>query len=502
LWFGAIGVLLALLFCSAARLPLDRDEGEYAWGADQLAGGALPYRNSFLQKPPGIVLVYLIACVPFGLNTDVLRGVLILAYLGTAILLHRLGRKVGGPRCGQVAALVFTLCLMAPLYESNAANTEAFMLLPLTGAMGSLWELRQRRADGPVTLAGLLFGLALFFKQIAVFHGIHLALSLLVLGQNWPERLRWLVLFGAGSVLPHGLAVGWFAAQGALGPYLDGVLLHNLEYVGGSLEPHGAGALWRRWAAFSLFDCVVWLGAVVALGLVLFQRRWWVGWFAGGWLLAAWAGVSSGGYYRGHYFIQALPPVCLLTGLLGDCLHRVPAPAFVPVLVGVWAATCPAGVALVLADAEQQSLARYETRRFLNAHEVGLWLRQSGGRSLFVLGSEPEIYHTSGLRGVSRYTIMNPLFGGFESSRARQQEVLDALHGDLPDYLVIAVPPNSVPLFPGSDGYLRDKVLVLVSRHYRLVAYACHDHIGMLEANGSERSQCDAVDLAIFRRAG
>src|SRR5438105_4217292 len=57
--------LLAVVFAVAclmrwpvAAIPLERDEGEYAYIGQRWLLGGVPYRDSFDQKPPGTFMAY------------------------------------------------------------------------------------------------------------------------------------------------------------------------------------------------------------------------------------------------------------------------------------------------------------------------------------------------------------------------------------------------------------------------------------------------------------
>src|SRR5580704_13898803 len=47
-----------MLRAPIAHIPLDRDEGEYAYIAQRSLVGEIPYKTSFDQKPPGTFLIY------------------------------------------------------------------------------------------------------------------------------------------------------------------------------------------------------------------------------------------------------------------------------------------------------------------------------------------------------------------------------------------------------------------------------------------------------------
>ncbi len=64
LWLGA----------ASAGLPLERDEGEYAYIAWRWLDGEVPYVESFDQKPPGIFAIYALILVVFGKTPAATRG--------------------------------------------------------------------------------------------------------------------------------------------------------------------------------------------------------------------------------------------------------------------------------------------------------------------------------------------------------------------------------------------------------------------------------------------
>jgi len=100
---------------------------------------------------------------------------------------------------------------------------------------------------------------------------------------------------------------------------------------------------------------------------------------------------------------------------------------------------------------EEQLFRRYHSLRFASSVALGDQLRAAGCRSLFVLASEPQIYHYSGCRAVTPIVEMNPLFGGYPSSRRRQAEVWATIQGDLPQFIVLSRPGRGVPTFAASD---------------------------------------------------
>ena len=86
------------LFAVALRLPhlglpLDRDEGEYAYAAWRLLEGGLPYRDAFDLKSPGIYGLYALALALFGHGVEAIRLLAAIFVAGTVLAVYALGRN-------------------------------------------------------------------------------------------------------------------------------------------------------------------------------------------------------------------------------------------------------------------------------------------------------------------------------------------------------------------------------------------------------------------------
>jgi hypothetical protein len=146
-WLGGLGicVLWVALRWNSLDAPLVRDEGEYAYAAQLLGHGQLPYEHSFLQKPPMVVYTYALANT-LAPNTfwfpRVLAGLFALL---AACLLGLIARLEFGPGLALPAMWLVTPMLLFPGLWQFAANTETFMLVPLLGTVAVYVVSRHRR---------------------------------------------------------------------------------------------------------------------------------------------------------------------------------------------------------------------------------------------------------------------------------------------------------------------------------------------------------------------
>src|SRR5256885_9554803 len=208
---AAIGLLAAVIRFRLLDVPLDRDEGEYAYFGQLLLAGVPPYADAYNLKAPGIYAAYALILGAFGQTIAAIRVGLIIVTSATMVLLYLLAARVSGPRTGLVAAAVYAVQALNPKILGFAAYAEHFVLLPIVaGSLVLMAPARDRRPLLVVT-GGLLFGLAVLMKQSAapfvVAGALYTLLSSAADGTGrWPRRLRATAFFAAGAVTPFALA--------------------------------------------------------------------------------------------------------------------------------------------------------------------------------------------------------------------------------------------------------------------------------------------------------
>src|SRR5690349_5993018 len=102
----ALGFMMRLTFLHE---PFERDEGVYAYIGQVLLDGGIPYRDVLDIKPLGIYYIYAIGTALFGATTESIRLFTAFYSLATGICIFFLTRKLGGPRAGLCAALLFSI---------------------------------------------------------------------------------------------------------------------------------------------------------------------------------------------------------------------------------------------------------------------------------------------------------------------------------------------------------------------------------------------------------
>jgi hypothetical protein len=443
----AWAVVLILLVTAAVRLPflslpLERDEGEYAYVAWRQGFGELPYRDWVDQKPPGIFWIYRAAlCLPLAPAAAIhLAGLLWSA--GSAIALWLVARRLTDPFWALLAAVLFALLSADPYLQGTAANTEIFMVLPLTLSLLAFF----RAADSdpwPVAwmvLCGALSATGTVFKQVCAPNWLFLAAAFPFFTSATNRRaatLRFAAWSAAGACAVWGLIALYFAARGGLAPMVHDVLLHNLAYVQGL----SAGLRWqlflgaseRLWHAQTL----VWAFALAGLAALwtMGRKRWLL--LVAGWILASLIGICASGYFFPHYFQQILPVLSLAAAVGGAGLCRgrfwKNAPARTRTIVLSACLIVPPALTLSFfcfrCSPEQVVRTVYPKSSFAEMPELGRRLAQATRPEdrVFVFGSEPELLFYARRVSASRYIFLNPLYGPYKQAAAEQEKTIDEI---------------------------------------------------------------------------
>ncbi|HYR50029.1 MAG TPA: glycosyltransferase family 39 protein, partial [Candidatus Eisenbacteria bacterium] len=157
----AITVTVAHLPSFLHRL-LDGDEAVYGSIAALMnTGGQLYGSGGVDNKPPGIFWVYAATFQAAGTyQMTAIHAVALAVIAATCVVVYMIGRDVAGVRTGLLAALFYGVLTAAGNPRLLAANTELFMMLPLTASV--LLMLRRRWL-----WSGLLLVAAGAFRQVA-----------------------------------------------------------------------------------------------------------------------------------------------------------------------------------------------------------------------------------------------------------------------------------------------------------------------------------------------
>jgi hypothetical protein len=280
-----VAALVPILAVFALRLFLirrhafDPDEFQHLHGAWCIAKGLVPYRDYFDHHTPWLHFFLAPFLAFFSVDTSpaaaesfiVLARAWMWAFAGLALALtYVLGRSWEGPAVGWTATLLLSTSVMF-LDKTLEVRPDVPAVAFLIGSWAAL--LRGVRSPDPGTRAwvgfaesGFLLGVALLCTQKALFvlpaTGAWLAWYVLERGEaSRAERLRHAFVHAGAVLAPILVILAVFAAQHALGAFVESNLLVNLRWpVRFSAEPR----LRMLWSDNRLLVLLAFAGLAVA----------------------------------------------------------------------------------------------------------------------------------------------------------------------------------------------------------------------------------------------
>jgi 4-amino-4-deoxy-L-arabinose transferase-like glycosyltransferase len=388
----AIAVVIAHAPSFLHRL-LDGDEAIYGSIAVLMnMGGALYGDGGVDNKPPGIFWTYALTFRVFGAyNTNAVHAVALLVTLATCSLVYLIARDLASRRAGLLAALFYGVLTAAGNPRLLAANTELFMMLPLTGSVLCMIR-RQWFWTGALLIA------AFAFRQSAAINALLVGLAVLWLEPR-SRRVGAVAMVSGGALAALVVAAGLLAVTGSLPGFWRWTIRTLVGYASTNWTP---ALVWARakdsLAPFLVDMAVFWIAAIAVATrwrtLAAPARLMVV------WLAVAMAGSVAGGHLSWHYFIQAMGPLAVVAALAFD-RFRLRLAVAVAAVAGI---AIPAAAWWIF-DASADPLT-YDFNRPVPQHEaVATYVAAHTAPSdrVFVWGNWPALYVESDRAMASRF---------------------------------------------------------------------------------------------------
>lgn len=458
----ALLAVLAALACVAyvrlhfADVPLERDEGEYAYAGQLILKGIPPYELAYNMKFPGTYYAYAVILALFGQTPWGIHIGLLLVNALTVFFVFAIGRRLLGEYAGAVAATSFAILSVDQWVLGVFAHATHFVALAAMAGLLLLLRAIENKRTSAFFWSGVLLGLSVLMKQHAIVY-----LPFAAAFVFWSERrseghagsasAKKIGAMALGSVLPLALVVVVLSAQGVVGRFWFWTFQYAWEYVS---ELPVAKALPRLFTSLTVVSTNnVELWALAGLGLLaLWISRWEprVRLLVTGLLVASFLAMCPGFYFREHYYIPALPAVALLCGVAVGSLRRIletrlsrrvaAALAAALFVAAIGAYAIRARDYLFAMSPRDLSRTMYGHNPFIEAVEIGKYIRERTEKNdrIAVLGSEPEIYFYADRKAATGYIYTYALMETQPYAAKMQQEMIREIESVHPRYLVFS----------------------------------------------------------------
>ena len=129
-WLVLLVVLIFVFFIRLHFLsvPLERDEGEYAYMGQLMLKGIPPYESAYNMKFPGTYAIYAIIMFLFGQTVQGIHFGFLLINILSSILLYLFFSKIINRFVGLITASLFSLMSLSFVFLGFAAHSTHFVL--------------------------------------------------------------------------------------------------------------------------------------------------------------------------------------------------------------------------------------------------------------------------------------------------------------------------------------------------------------------------------------
>jgi hypothetical protein len=509
----AVILIAVIVFVVAVRIrlleiPLERDEGEFGYMGQLILQGGPLYSAAYNMKLPGIYAVYALIMLLFGQSTAGIRLGLMLANVGTILLMFVLARRLFGSFVGVMAAASYAVMSLSPRTLGLAGHATHFVVLCALGGLVLLLKATENSRWTTLFWSGLLLGLGFTMKQCGAYFVLfglaYLAWSLLskrpIAGGKVIGRL---VVFAVSSAIPLLLSCLAALLMGEFDKFWFWTVKFPSEY--------GSLTLREGWANLKFIigptighNMWLWLLGGIGLTAVVWSRKVRSHWsFLTGFLVFSALSVSSSLYFRDHYFIVILPAISLLASVavacIGDLISQSNLPTYVsgiPVVAFVFAVGYPVAMQkdiFFTMTPAQVCRFTYGTNPFPEFVEIAKYIREhtNPGDKIAVLGSEAELYFYTRRRAATSYIYTYSLVRPQKYARRMQEEMIRQIESAKPKYIVFCGVVTSWLVHPKAEKKLLDWIPYYIDRHY--------DMVGLVDIFGNDLTDYYWDDDALGR---
>ncbi len=498
--FYTAALIVVILVISFIRfrlsgVPLERDEGEYAYLGKLITEGVPPYISAYNMKLPGTYFMYGLIMTLFGKSIIGIHIGVTIMNAFTMFFFFLGFRKILNPSIALFASSVYGLISLSPTTLGFAAHATHFVSFFVSLGVFFLARFYENPKGKFALLTGLMFGMSFLMKQQAVFlilfGGVGILLPFVL---KKPIQIKTSVIKGliysAGVIAPYLLTVIILAAFGAFDKFWFWTVEYASKYASGVSFDTGkqlfASSFKPMWQEFTILWILFFAGIILTFisGLSLKQKI-----VALSFALFAFLTICPGFYFRQHYFISFLPAVGLLGGIslyyFQSVLSRyakINFAAILPVAVfAIAAITAFSQKKEYYFKAEPDVISRtvYGTNPFPESVEISKYIENNSqpGDKVAVLGSEPQIYFYSNRASATGYIYTYGLMEIHDYNKRMQEEMIAEIEKNSPKFLVFCNVATSWLSRPESPKLIFDWFNKYILKGYELTGVA--DILGM-----------------------
>ena len=465
-YWDTLSLFVILLIITKLRfpfleIPLERDEGAYAYMAQLLLEGVPPYTQAYSLYFPGVFIIYALTFLILGQTIFAIHFCLLVATLITIVIIFLIGKKLFDPLTGIISGATFGLLGLNPYAQGLFSHGEPFTMLFICSGVYLLLLSIDSEKKILFLWSGLFFGLGLLIKQnVFVFIGlpiVYLCWSLL----KKPRLKRKFYLdaifyFTFGYFIPLAVFFIFCLITGSSEQMFFWTFIMPTEMTPPisisravyqfkilTLPIIKSSPLFFGVAAIGLLS-PLWdkSSRLAVLFIVIF-------------LVFSFFTMSLVFYFRAHYFLCLFPATALLTGVgfysMNNLIKKISLRRINPIITAVFVfiffsySIFDQRKFFFQTKPETVSRIIYGNNPFPESLVIADYIKEHSSPSdkIAILGSEPQILFYADRVSASKHIFMYYLMGNHLHALSMQKEAMADIELTKPPILINVVIPTS-----------------------------------------------------------
>ena len=463
--YGILMVMLLMIGIIRWKLigmPLERDEGEYAYFGQLILKGIAPYSEAYNMKLPGIYYMYALIMAVFGQSYNGIHTGLMLMNAASMVFLFLSFKRFFNPMTGLIAAGFYGLMSITYNVLGFAAHATHFSVFYLSIALFFLAKYEEKRARLFALLFGLMLGMSFLMKQQAVYFILFGGIVFILLGllENPINKKQLIInttLYSAGVFIPYIIVLLIMFASGTFDKFWFWTVQYASKYASGLPWSQGKDLLDMTFTP--IWNEFKWIGILSVVGIVFLflpSFSWKQKAIAFTFLIFSVLTTTPGFYFRQHYFIVLLPAAALLAAValthgstyvaekvkLQWLSVVIPCIVFFMVYHNV---TSKSEFFYSTKDPVALCKSIYGTNPFVESVEIAKYIKANSKEEdkIAVLGSEPQIAFYSGRKSATGHIYTYGLMEIHDYNLKMQEEMISEIEMNKPLFLIFCNVPFS-----------------------------------------------------------
>lgn len=505
--FGIVVFSITVVRWRLVGMPLERDEGEYAYFGRLILNGMVPYTEAYNMKLPGMYYMYALIMAIFGETYKGIHIGFVFMNAGTMIFLFCAMKTLFNPLVGIFTGGLYGLMAMSNTVLGFAAHATQFVMFFVSLALFFFSKYEENKKMSFALLTGIMFGMAFLMKQQAVYFILFGGIVFLIFRfLEQPVNIQLVVkhtgIFSVGVFIPYIAVLLVMLASGAFNKFWFWTVEYASKYVSG--VPWESGKQLLEMTFTPIWNEHKWIYILAIAGVVIiFAFRFSIKQkiLSIAFLIFGILATTPGFYFRQHYFVVALPGIALLAAITLDSFRMV----FEKIKMKTFGIVLPLVILFILfnntfsgakwyyfpQDPVMLCKMIYGTNPFVESVEIAKYIKQNSSDSdkVAVLGSEPQIPFYAHRKSATGHIYTYGLMEIHDYNLKMQEEMISEIERAKPLYLIFVNVPFSWLSKPESPMKIFEWYNKYATEHYNIVGLVDIPDQGLSQFYWNEQAQ-------------